>query len=55
MAHKADVIDDVTKQVWLIAFLVVFLGSAYANGHLRPKFCYENDRKNMESLLEHKH
>ena len=56
MAHKADVIDYVTKQMWLIAFfLVVFLGSAYANDHLQPKFWYENDRKNMESLFEHKH
>ena len=39
----------------LLRFSVVFWGSAYANDHLRPKVWYENDRKNMESLFEHKH
>ena len=34
--------------------MVVFFGSAYVNDHLRPKVWYENDRKNMENLLEYK-
>ena len=38
---------------WL-RFSDVFQGSAYANDHLRPKAWYENDRKNMTSLLKHK-
>ena len=56
MTHKADVIDDVTKQMWLIAFFRLFLfGSAdVLSDHLRPKVWYENDRKNMENLLEYK-
>ena len=54
MTHKADVIDDVTKQMLFIAFFGCFLGSAYANDNLRPKVWYENDRKNMENLLKHK-
>ena len=55
MTHKADVIDDATKQMTLIAFFSdVFQGSAYANVNLRQKVWYENDRKNMENLLKHK-
>ena len=54
MSRKADVIDDVSKQMLFIAFFGCFLGSAYANDHLRPKVRYENDRKNMEDLLVHK-
>ena len=54
MTPKADVIDDATKQMTLIAlFSDVFQGSAYANVHLRPKVWYENDRKNMKNLLKH--
>ena len=37
----------------LLRFSVVFLGSAYANDHLRPKVGYENDGKNMENLLDY--
>ena len=29
-------------------------GSAYATDHLRPKVWYENDRKNMETLIVYK-
>ena len=46
MTHKADVIGDVTKQV--------FFGSAYANDHLRLKVWFDHDRKDMENLLVHK-
>ena len=46
LTHKADVIEDVTKQV--------FFGSAYANDHLRPKVWFDHDRKDMENLLVHK-
>ena len=38
----------------LSRFSVVFLGSAYANDHLRPKVGYENDLMNMESPLVYK-
>ena len=37
----------------LFRFSVVFLGSAYANDHLRQKVGYENDGKNMENLLDY--
>ena len=43
LTHKADVIEDVTKQV--------FFGSAYANDHLRLKVWFDHDRKDMENLL----
>ena len=35
-------------------FSIFFLGFAHANGHLRPKFWNENDRKNMNNFLIHK-
>ena len=38
----------------LLPFSVIFYPSAYANGHLRPKVWYENDRKNMETLIVYK-
>ena len=38
----------------LLPFSVIFHPSAYANGHLRPKVWYENDRKNMETLIVYK-
>ena len=37
-----------------LRFFWCFQGSAYANDYLRPKNWYENNRKNMENLLEHK-
>ena len=38
----------------LLRFWVVYLDSAYENGHLRQKIWYENDRKNMKNLLVNK-
>ena len=49
MADSLNVVKNVLE---FIANFSCFYPSAHANGHLRLKVWYDNDRKNMENLLK---